>query len=124
MLRKRLLKFIVIGVCATLLHVIVAASLLENAWVTAAGYANAIAFLLATTFSYIGNTLWSFQESFNRRNARRFATTAGAGCLLAYLISSVAEAYGLHYLIGIGFVVIIIPALSFLAHHFWTYRQS
>lgn len=87
-----------------------------------AGWANVFAVFIAATFSYIGNTKWSFSESFSRQNGYRFVVTAGIGCLLAYSISSLAEARGLHYLIGIGLIVICVPAVSFLMHYFWTYR--
>ena len=120
----RLFKFIVVGIIATLVHVVIAAGLIETGPQLAPGNANSLAFLVATTFSYVGNTKWSFSGNFGKRNALRFAITAGVGCILAYSLSTLADSFGLHYLVGIGFVVVCVPALSFIAHSLWTFRSD
>lgn len=118
----KLFKFGIVGVFATLIHVIVASWLIEGKFQTPVPVANIFAFLVATTFSYIGNTKWSFSENFSRSNGMRFSVTAVIGCFLAYIISVVADNMGLHYLIGIALIVLCIPAMTFLSHFFWTYR--
>ena len=120
---KKLLPFVTIGVLATALHTIIAANLITGSMMWSAGPANGLAFLIATSFSYLGNTLWTFSSSFSRANARRFATTAVGGYCLAYLLATGAEALGWHYLIGIALIVICVPALTFVVHNLWTYKD-
>ena len=121
--RQKLLPFVTIGVLATALHTAIAASLITGPVTWSAGPANGLAFLVATSFSYVGNTLWTFSSSFSRDNARRFATTAVGGYCLAYLLATGAEALGWHYLIGIALIVVCVPALTFMVHNLWTYKK-
>ena len=117
-------KFIVVGVAATLIHIVVASCLIEFYSVQSAGMANSIAFVIATVFSYVGNTKWSFAKKFSRRNAARFSVVATAGSLIAYMLSSTVQALGFHYFLGIALVVVCLPILSFMAHSYWTYRND
>ena len=121
---NRLLKFGVVGILATLIHILIVSLLVENNVLSSIPFANLIAFLVATTFSYIGNTKWSFADSFNRNNATRFAITAVFGCVLAFSLSWVVDTAGYHYLFGIALIVAVIPGLTFLSHYFWTYQSD
>ncbi len=121
---NKLIKFGVVGVFATLIHIVIASWLIEGSIQSPVPVANIIAFLFATSFSYIGNTKWSFAEQFNRSNGSRFAVTASIGCVLAFSLSWLAQGMGFHYLIGIALIVLCIPAMTFLSHFFWTYRPK
>ena len=65
---RRLLRFGIIGIMITLLHVIVAIGLIRAAH-AAPALANAIAFAIATSASYIVNTFWSFSSGVTHQNA-------------------------------------------------------
>ena len=82
--RARLPRFVVIGVFATGLHTVIASFLIAGSLQWGAGPANGLAFLAATTFSYIGNTLWTFSTVFSRENATRFVITAVCGYVISY----------------------------------------
>lgn len=118
---QRALRFGVTGVGATLVHVIVASSCIEF-FNFDAPFANGLAFITATAFSYYVNTRWSFSTTSNLRNVSRFWIASCIGFLLAVSLSAFAQAQGWHYLVGIGLVVSIVPAVSFLLHNLWTYR--
>ena len=120
---QRISKFAVVGVCATAIHIVIAATLIETS-VFNPGGANSVAFVVATSFSYLLNTRWSFAAPFSRRNAQRFIVTAVLGCALAYTLSSIVDYYGGHYLLGIALVVAVVPAFSYLMHTVWTYRAD
>ena len=116
-----LLKFGVTGICSTLIHILVAATLISG-FDKSTPMANGAAFILATLFSYGVNTLWSFSNQISSRNAFRFIIASLIGLTLTILISLLANALNLHYMIGIAMVVITVPIYSFLAHSLWTYR--
>lgn len=118
----KLARFVVIGVIATLIHVVVASSLISMELLHLPGVANGFAAVTAASFSYVGNTKWSFKTSFTQRNAVRFIVTAVAGSSMAFALSSLADILGYHYLVGIGLVVVCVPIMSFLLHYYWTYR--
>jgi putative flippase GtrA len=120
-LTKQALRFALSGVFITGLHVLVATSLIKFALFTPSN-ANGAAFVTATVFSYLANTIWSFSSPLHGRNLIRFCIVSVIGLSLAMGISGAAQYYGLHYLYGIVLVVCVIPPVTFLLHYFWTYR--
>jgi putative flippase GtrA len=101
---------------------IVVASALLEAGGYAAGEANGIAFMVATLASYWLNTILTFAAPLRFGSFLRFALVATIGLILTVAIASAIEGAGYHYLIGIGLVVTIVPALTFVLHVVWTYR--
>ena len=118
-----LLRYYLIGILATLMHVLIVSILIEN-FASGAGFANGIAFVLATIFSYIMNTYWSFQSKMSFTVLCRFWSVAALGCVLAVVISSIAEKLCFHYLIGIAMVMSVVPVISYLLQRNWTYREE
>ena len=119
----KLSRFVVVGVIATCIHIIIATYLITGNLTANNGSANTVAFVIATTFSYLVNTKWSFTESFTVSNFSKFLFTALFGGLLAFSLSTLVDYLGFNYLVGIGVIVLIVPAMTFLLHNFWTYRQ-
>jgi putative flippase GtrA len=117
----RLFRFGVCGVLATSLHIAVAVTLISRAGVSPA-LANAIAFVCATCWSYLANTLWSFSSSLHMRNVSRFIAVSLAGVALTGLVSYLAQAAGAGPWAGIAMVVCIVTPLTFVTHRRWTYR--
>jgi putative flippase GtrA len=116
-----LLRFGITGLAATAIHVLVATALIElggRSQVTA----NVVAFCTANVFSYLVNTLWSFAHRLGHRSLLRFWLVSLVALGLTTLVSALAQALHLHYLLGILMVVTVVPALTFLGHRFWTYR--
>ena len=114
-------RFAASGVLATGLHALVAAGFM-NLVAPIPMLANGIAFAVATAFSYVINTLWSFSKPPRGRNLFRFVQVAAIGCFLAVGISGVAQHFGLSYVVGILAVVCIVPPITFILHGLWTYR--
>lgn len=120
-LTRQALRFALSGLLATGLHVLIATAFIQII-LPAPPLANGVAFIVATIFSYLINTLWSFSRPLHGRNLFRFFVVSCIGLFLAMTISGAAQYLGLHYLYGIGLVVCIVPPVTFLLHNFWTYR--
>ena len=118
---RQVRRFAISGLLATLLHTVVAVGLIRLLGMSEPP-ANGLAFAIATVFSYTINTLWSFSSALQSRNLIRFVCVSVVGGVLAMAMAAVAAAYGLHYLAGIGMVVMVVPPVTFVLHHFWTYR--
>jgi len=118
---RKVWRFALTGLGATIIHVSVAAAVIEFLSFTPS-LANGLAFIVATVFSYFVNTLWSFETNSTLRNAARFWVASCVGFTLAVSLSGFAESQGWHYMVGISLVVIAVPTVSFLVHNFWTYR--
>lgn len=118
---KRGLRFLVSGLCVTLLHVVVAAGLIETI-LPRPTIANGIAFVISTTTSYLLNTFWSFSSKPALGNVLRFVTVSMVGLTIAVAVAHTAEVLGLSYWIGIAGIILAVPPTTFLLHSIWTYR--
>jgi putative flippase GtrA len=120
-LTRKARRFAFSGLLVTGLHVLVAAGIIRFV-LPAPPIANGVAFTVATAFSYMINTLWSFSSRPHGRNLLRFVLVSLIGCFLAVTVSGAAQYYGMSYWHGIGLVACTVPLVTFLLHTFWTYR--
>ncbi len=111
-------RFGVTGIANTGIHVVVAYLCLAAGPVAA----NAVAFIVATLFSYVVNTLWSFSTAMTRQNLSRFIVVAIIGLLAAVLLAKVGELIGLPPMGSVWLVVCVMPFVNFGLHSLWTYR--
>jgi len=120
-LTPSLIKYYLIGGIAVLLHIVIVVVVIEL-WGLFPSLANAIAFILATVFSSIANTYWSFQAKINGVILFRFWCVALLGLCLAVIISGIADYLKFHYLFGVMMVVSVTPIVSYTLHKNWTYK--
>lgn len=119
----RLFRFGITGVAATVIHVAVATWLITQ-WVVLPYVANPIAFVIATSFAYAANTLWSFSSRLSRRTLWPYACVSTLSCLATAAVSAIAAAAQLDYRMGILLVILIVTPANFALHSLWTYRSS
>lgn len=119
----RLIRFCITGVVVTGIHAAIAATLIAGFGV-APYVANAIAFLVATTVSYVVNTQWSFSARLSQRTLRRYVVVAAFGCLLTVGVSGTAQMAGLDYRLGILLVILCVTPITFALHNWWTYQSA
>lgn len=121
-------RFGVTGIANTGIHAAVAVLCLNGfflgvPWLVAGPVvANGVAFLVATAFSYVVNTLWSFSSAVNRRTLQRYVVVAVIGLLAAMALARLGEWFGLPPLGGVLLVVCVMPLVNFALLSFWTYR--
>lgn len=122
-LPRSLIGFLVTGLVATCIHVLVAAALLE--WAQQGPVlANGLAFCAANAFSFYANSRWSFSQPASWRSLRRFFTVSGLGGAATLLIAAFAQSMWSNHWVGIGLVVLLVPPTTYLAHHFYTFVES
>jgi putative flippase GtrA len=114
-------RFVASGILVTCLHIGIAVGFIHFV-LPSQTLANGIAFVIATTISYLINTLWSFSAPLRGRNLVRFLIVSSVGFTFAVSVSAIAEHFRMDYWIGIGTVVLIVPPVTFALHKFWTYR--
>ncbi|MGI9249598.1 MAG: GtrA family protein [Pseudohongiellaceae bacterium] len=118
----RLLRFGMVGLAVTLLHIIIASSLIETNLAHPA-QANGIAFVIAALVSFSLNTRYAFKQSANLKNLLRFLIVL-AGCgLLSMGIAGGIEFIGWPYQAGIFVVVLSVPLINFLLLHYWVFAR-
>ena len=121
-------RFGVTGVANTGIHAVTAILCLNGfflgvPWlVVGPVVANGVAFVVATVFSYVVNTLWSFSTKMNRRNLQRFLMVSVVGLFAAMALARLAEVIGLPPLGSVVLVVCVMPFVNFGLHSLWTYK--
>lgn len=119
---KRFLRFIVVGIMATGVHVTTMVSLIELAgWRPVP--ASAVAFLLATLAGFVANRRWTFNALFSpHRQLIRYFFVASLGLSLNVGITYVVvDILGLWYGIALAIVVTAVPAITFVLNREWTF---
>jgi putative flippase GtrA len=117
----RAIRFVAVGLTATLVHIAIAALCIE-AFAVKPAPANVCAFLGATGISYVGHTYWSFQKTSSSTNLLRFVVVLAVGVLLSATVSGTVAYMHFNHWVGIVAVVLVVPPVTFILHSSWTYR--
>ena len=122
---RRVARFAVVGLAATAAHVSVGLLLAEHFGLTAL-WANFCAFATAVLVSYFGNLVWTFDmASAGLGRLPRFIVLAlcGLGANQAIVFAAVDLA-GWSYRMALVVVVLVIPALTYIANSRWVFRSA
>lgn len=115
------LRFAVVGLAATAVHVGVALALAAAGW--APLWANFVAFGAALALSYFGNHGWTFGAGGRHgHHFPRFVALALAGLALNQAIVFIAvERAGWSFGAALAVVVLVVPVLSFALNRVWVF---
>jgi putative flippase GtrA len=119
---RQLASFSLIGVCNTLIHLVMVMGLVELFSVYPV-LANGVAFINANLFSFWANSRWSFRAAINRQRYIRFFVVSLLGLTVSVLASMLGETLHWHYLLGVLLTFIFLPLVTFLAHRNWTWNM-
>lgn len=120
--RTQFLRFGLVGVLNTGIHLLVVATVLALTALHQMG-ANLLGYLAASTFSYVANTLWSFRATHHWGRYARFQGVSLAGLALSGLLGYLGDALGWHYAFTVLLIALLMPVLSFTLHRAYTYAQ-
>lgn len=115
-------RFAIVGVLVTAIHIVIATTLVSTQSANVA-IANCVAFIAATAVSYGINTIWSFSSIVRRRTFSRFATVSAIGLFVATAIPWIIQEIGQNYVVGSLVVATIVPPFTFALHNLWTYSD-
>jgi len=120
-LKQEAYRFIIVGIVNTLIHTAIAlyASYILEFSIVAA---NLSGFFVATVFSFVINTTWSFSQRLSKRFFIRFFLVSLLIFSFNLMVSKLAEDYQIIPAVAILLAATMSPAISFLLHKFWTYR--
>lgn len=118
----QLITFAMIGVVNTLIHGSVLLMTVEWLALTVP-IAHLVAFNIANLSSYLMNSSLTFKIPLSLRRYMRFYMTSLLSLGLTLLVAWASDLYGLHYLLGFGLVVMVVPLLTFVVMKFWTFAH-
>lgn len=121
-MKPSVLRFICSGAVTTCIHTLVVYLFIQF-YVIDIGLTNVLAFLTATSFSYVVNTKWTFGAERSHQIMFRYLVVTCMGSVLAYLLASFCEEMGLSWWYGVGLIVTVTPVFTWQAHKNWTYAR-
>lgn len=123
LLLKRVLKFISTGFLATSVHILISIWLIEVKNIHPS-ISNFFAFVLSTLIAYGVNSIWTFNQKLTFQNLTRYIIVTLFCSIHAVAISQLVYMLKLHYLLGIGLIVMFVPWISFYCHHKLTFKNK
>jgi putative flippase GtrA len=122
----RVLRFGIVGVAATAVHVGTVVVLVESGLQPNPLLANLIAFSLAVFVSYFGHNLWTFRA--RERNLPQFlrflVTTVVALGLNQLILYIVVRLLHWDYRIGLLLVTVLVPLFVYTLARLWVFRSA
>ncbi|MDX1734088.1 MAG: GtrA family protein [Halioglobus sp.] len=117
------LRFGVVGVLNTLVHVCTTVLLVEGLEVHPVP-ASVAGFVLAVIVSFLLNTFWTFRQAdeLARRFLRFFVVSVSAMLLNTLIMYVAVEWLHWHYLLGLLVVLLVVPPYNFFLNLLWSYR--
>ena len=119
----QLVRFGVVGVAATFVHVTALVVLVELLDAHPSP-ANMAAFASAVAVSYLGNYHWTYKSRAGHVTSfARFTAVALLAAAFNYgIFALLVDAWEIHYLIAVFVVVGTVPILSFAIQRSWVFR--
>ncbi len=121
LLGLRIVRYGLTGGTATLIHFSLAVLLLAQ-WPQAFALANFCGFGVAFVFSYLVQACWVFENKRCPANALRFLLVQLTALCFSVWLSSQLNQF--HNIIKVGVVIVLLPALTFVIHRFWTFSRA
>lgn len=118
----QLTRFALVGVINTALH-LATVGLLTQLLGLSQLVSNVAAYMVASSFSFVVNSVWSFEVKPQARRFARFQVVGLVGLLASALIGHMGDMFGWHFAITVLLTGCIVPLLSFLAHRSFTYSR-
>jgi putative flippase GtrA len=118
----QLVRFAIVGVLNTVLHLAVVA-ILTQIFGMSQLISNSAAYLVASSFSFVVNSIWSFQARPDAHRYIRFQLVGLIGLAVCAFFGYLGDAFGWHYVMTVLVTVCIVPFISFLAHRSYTYSR-
>jgi putative flippase GtrA len=119
------LKFSIVGIAATILHLLIALSLVAYYGVYPL-VANFIAFLCAFMVSFLGNFHWTFHVAIDQRIAlaKFFAVTLVAFVVNNVLLMVLLNATSLPKQWAVVVAAMVVPLVTFISSRLWVFNSK
>jgi putative flippase GtrA len=116
-------RFVVVGIAATLTHLLVAVLLIDGLGLPSAAAANALGVIAGSSVSYAGNYFWTFRRggSHLMRLPKFIVSYMTVFVLSSLAMLLIADLGGIAYLLPLIGVVTVTPVVTFLLNRYWVF---
>ena len=124
---KEFIKFAIVGVINTIIHLAVLFILTEffSVWYILSSF---LAFLIAVTNSFVMNTLWTFRKNIKHKTVTKYGKfftisviTALSNLFFLYIFT---EFWGLWYMLSQFIAIVLTLMMNFFGNKFWTFKEN
>ena len=116
----KICKYGFIGVISTLIHLVVSYTIVylysENIYIS-----NIFGFLCAFFFSYVMQSLFTFEHEIKLDKALRFFSVQFGALLLSIVLVDVISLKNSY--VETVLVIAVLPLITYVAHQFWTFGR-
>lgn len=118
-------RFAIVGFFSSAVFALIAA-LAVSGFAIPPNPASIIAYVGSMPLSFIGNRIFAFRSTDTyQSDALRFMVLHAVGISVAYGSMLFAAGFlGMHYLLGVLFAVVLVPAFNFLVANFWVFAHQ
>ena len=116
-------RFIVVGIAATITHLLMAVLLIEGLGLKSAALANALGVIAGSSVSYAGNYFWTFRRGGSHllRLPKFVVSYMTVFVLSSLAMLLIADLGGIAYLLPLIAVVSVTPVVTFLLNRYWVF---
>lgn len=118
----QLIRFALVGVVNTALHLAVVGVMTQIFGLTQL-ISNSVAYVIASSFSFVVNSIWSFQVKPQAHRFARFQIVGLLGVIVSATFGHLGDVFGWHYVITVLLTGCFVPFISFLGHRIYTYSK-
>lgn len=119
---RRLVVFLAVGIASSLAYLAVLSAAVELGGLSVVPAAF-LGFVAGTAVSYAGNTLLTFKAKSDTGTFTRFMIVVLVGMALNQALAFVLDRLGAHYVVVWLAVFTLIPAINYVGHSLFTYRE-
>lgn len=116
-------RFIVVGIAATLTHLLTAVLMIDGLGIPSAAIGNALGVIAGSSVSYAGNYFWTFRRggSHLMRLPKFIVSYSTVFVLSSLAMLLIADLGGIAYLLPLIAVVTVTPVITFLLNRYWVF---
>lgn len=120
---RRFVKYCVVGVSNTLIHMITLLVLVEQMKFSAPA-SNAVAFFVANLWSFFLNAAFTFKARFSVLNYVRFLVVSLIGLAVNFIVVWLGVRYGVNYLLGALASIGVVTLIGYLGSKRYVFRSA